>query len=153
MPKDSYPLPQIYQLVDSTVGDQLYSLVDTKSGYHQIPMHQPDEAKTAFTTHESIYCYTKMPFSLKNAGATFQRMVNKMFKDKIGKNVEIYVNDMIVKSRRVEEHPKDLREVLEILRRFNLKLNLEKCVFGVKSGKFLGFMVSQKGIEANPDKI
>ena len=89
-------------------------------------MRKADEAKTTFTTHEGTYYYTKMPFGLKNAGATFQRMVNKMFKDKIGKNVEIYIDDMIVKSRRAEEHPKDLREVLEIIRRFNLKLNLEK---------------------------
>ena len=152
-PKDSYPLPQIDQLIDSTGGHQLYSLVDTKSGYHQIPMHRPDEAKTAFTTHEGTYCYTKMPFGLKNAGATFQRMVNKMFKDNIGRNMEIYVDDMIVKSRQAKEHPQDLKEILDVLRKFNLKLNPEKCVFGVKSGKFLGFMVSQRGIEANPDKI
>ena len=130
-PKDSYPLPQIDQLVYSIAGHQLYSLVDTKSKYHQIPTHQPNEAKTAFTTHEGTYCYTKMPFGLKNAGATFQRMVNKMFKDNIGKNLKIYIDDMIVKSRRAKKHPKDLREVLKILRIFNLKLNPEKCVFGV----------------------
>ena len=94
-----------------------------------------------------------MPFGLKNAGATYQRLVNKIFKDHIGQKMECYVDDMIVKSKTRSDHPTDLRDAFQTLRKYNMRLNPEKRVFGVRSGKFLGFMVSQRGIEANPDKI
>ncbi|XP_050233119.1 uncharacterized protein LOC126681617 [Mercurialis annua] len=94
-----------------------------------------------------------MPFGLKNTGATYQRLVNSIFRDQIGKHMEVYVDDMIIKSVRTEDHPADVKVVLETLKRYQLKLNPEKCVFGVPAGKFLGYMVSQRGIEANPDKI
>ena len=94
-----------------------------------------------------------MPFGLKNAGATYQRLVNHMFRPHIGRNVEVYVDDMLVKSIDEGSHLDDLQETFETLRRYKMKLNPSKCVFGVSSGKFLGFMVSQRGIEANPDKI
>ena len=94
-----------------------------------------------------------MPFGLKNAGATYQRLINKMFTQQIERNVQVYVDDMLVKSRRKEDHLEDLRETFKILRSYNMKLNPGKCAFGVTTGKFLGFMVSQRGIEANPDKI
>ena len=94
-----------------------------------------------------------MPFGLKNAGATYQRLVNKMFHDQIGRNVEVYVDDMLVKSKKDDDHLADLKETFQALRRYNMKLNPAKCVFGVFSGKFLSFMVSQREIEANPDKI
>ncbi|KAL5562780.1 hypothetical protein UlMin_032527 [Ulmus minor] len=94
-----------------------------------------------------------MPFGLKNAGATYQRLVNKMFKDQIGKTMEVYVDDMLVKSLKTEEHIQNLKETFEILRMYKMKLNQSKCAFGVSSGKFLGFMVNHRGIEANPAKI
>ena len=94
-----------------------------------------------------------MPFGLKNAGATYQRLVNKIFQDQIGRNMEVYVDDMLVKSKEEVDHIKDLREAFETLRRHRMKLNPAKCAFGVASGKFLGFMVTQRGIEANPEKI
>lgn len=94
-----------------------------------------------------------MPFGLKNAGATYQRLVNKMFEKLIGRNMEVYIDDMLVKSVHVLEHLKDLGECFEILRRYQMKLNPEKCAFGVHGGKFLGYMISQRGIEANPEKI
>ena len=94
-----------------------------------------------------------MPFGLKNAGVTYQRLMNRMFAPQIGRNVQVYVNDMLVKSRREEDHLEDLKETFDTLRSCNMKLNPEKCAFGVTAGKFLGFMVSQRGIEANPDKI
>jgi ribonuclease HI len=94
-----------------------------------------------------------MPFGLKNAGATYQRLVNCMFKDQIGRNIEVYVDDMLVKSRKAEDHLKDLQQTFEVLKRYGMKLNPAKCTFGVSSGKFLGFMVSERGIEANPEKI
>uniref|UniRef100_A0A2N9GJ57 RNA-directed DNA polymerase n=1 Tax=Fagus sylvatica TaxID=28930 RepID=A0A2N9GJ57_FAGSY len=152
-PKDSYPLPRIDQLVDSTAGHKLLSFMDAFSGYNQIQMTEGDQEKTAFITSRGLFCYKVMPFGLKNAGATYQRLVNKMFHDQIGRNVEVYVDDMLVKSKKDEDHLIDLKETFQTLRRYNMKLNPAKCVFGVSSGKFLGFMVSQRGIEANPDKI
>jgi hypothetical protein len=94
-----------------------------------------------------------MPFGLKNAGATYQRLMNRMFHDQIGRNVEIYFDDMLVKSKEEESHLDDLGEMFKTLRKYQMKLNPSKCAFGVYSGKFLGFMVLQRGIEANPDKI
>ncbi|XP_050222771.1 uncharacterized protein LOC126672864 [Mercurialis annua] len=152
-PKDSFPLPHIDQLVDSTAGHALYTFLDARAGYHQIPMAPEDQEKTAFITDQGLFCYKMMPFGLKNAGATYQRLVNSIFRDQIGKHMEVYVDDMIIKSIRAEDHPTDVKIVLETLKRYQLKLNPEKCVFGVPAGKFLGYMVSQRGIEANPDKI
>ena len=94
-----------------------------------------------------------MPFGLKNAGATYQRLVNHMFRPQIGRNVEVYVDDMFVKSLDEGKHLDDLQETFNTLRRYSIKLNPSKCAFGVASGKFLGFMVSHRGIEANPEKI
>ena len=94
-----------------------------------------------------------MPFGLKNAGATYQRLVNHMFRPWIGRNVEVYMDNMLVKSLDEGKHLDDLQETFNTLRRYNMKLNPSKCAFGVASGKFLGFMVSHRGIEANPEKI
>ena len=94
-----------------------------------------------------------MPFGLKNVGATYQRLMNKMFTHKIGRNVQVYIDDMLVKSLRKKDHLNDLQEMFDTLRSYNMKLNPSKCVFGVTAGKFLGFMVSQRGIEVNPEKV
>jgi hypothetical protein len=152
-PKDSFPLPQIDLLVDSTSGHELLTFVDAFSGYNQIHMDEADQEKTSFITDRGLYCYKTMSFGLKNARATYQRLVNKMFQDQIGRNVEVYVDDMLVKSIQAAGHIADLRETFETLRNHKMKLNPAKCTFGVSSGKFLGFMVSQRGIEANPEKV
>uniref|UniRef100_A0A2N9HJR6 Uncharacterized protein n=1 Tax=Fagus sylvatica TaxID=28930 RepID=A0A2N9HJR6_FAGSY len=152
-PKDSFPLPRIDQLVDSTAGHRLLTFMDAFSGYNQIMMDESDQEKTAFITSKGLFCYRVMPFGLKNAGATYQRLMNKMFHHQIGRNMEVYVDDMLVKTKDDIKHLEDLKETFETLRRYRMKLNPSKCVFGVSSGKFLGFMVSQRGIEANPDKI
>ncbi|XP_056696908.1 uncharacterized protein [Spinacia oleracea] len=152
-PKDCYPLPRIDQLVDSTSGHALLSFMDAFSGYHQVFMHPDDRAKTAFITSAGVFNYKMMPFGLKNAGATYQRLVDHVFADQKGRNVEVYVDDSIVKSIKEEDHVKDLAETFGNLRKYSMKLNPKKCVFGVKSGKFLGFMVSERGIDANPDKV
>ena len=99
------------------------------------------------------YCYKVMPFGLKNAGATYQRLVNKMFSKQIGKNMEVYMDDMLVKSKEKLAHLDDLRETFATLKQYQMKLNPSKCTFGVASGKFLGFVVSQRWIEANPKKV
>ena len=152
-PKDNYPLPRVDVLVDSTTRHQLLSFMDAFSGYNQIQMHEDDQEKTSFVTSQGLFCYRVMPFGLKNAGATYQRLMNRMFTPQIGRNVQVYVDDMLVKSRREEDHLEDLRETFDTLRSYNMKLNPGKCTFGVTTGKFLGFMVSQRGIEANSDKI
>ena len=92
-----------------------------------------------------------MPFGLKNARATYQRMMTKMFEPQLGKNIEIYINGMVVKTKLESEHVNDLGNIFEILRRHKLRLNTSKCSFGVRSGKFLGYMVTHRGIEVNPD--
>ncbi|PKA58639.1 RNA-directed DNA polymerase like [Apostasia shenzhenica] len=152
-PKDTYPLPRIDVMVDRTVGYEVMSFLDAFSAYHQIWIAEGDEEKTAFITDYGTYCYRVMPFGLKNAGATYQRMIDTVFKNQRGKNLEAYVDDILVKSRTFTEHLDDLRETLDTLRRYNLKLDPAKCTFGAASGKFLGQMVSARGIEANPEKI
>ncbi len=94
-----------------------------------------------------------MTFGLKNTGATYQRLVSQIFKDQIGRNIEVYVDDMLVKSRAAEYHVADLNKTFSKLRRYRMKLNPAKCAFRVTSSKFLGFIVTQRGIEANPEKI
>jgi hypothetical protein len=152
-PKDSFPLPRIDALVDSTSGYKLLSFMDAFSRYNQILMHPEDREKTAFITDRGLYCYKVMPFGLKNAGATYQRLVNKMFQAQIGRNMEVYVDDMLVKSAESIAHINDLHEAFGTLKQYGMKLNPAKCAFGVSSGKFLGYMVSSRGIEANPEKI
>ena len=134
-------------------GHRLLSFMDAFSGYNQIRMDEADQEKTSFVTSQGLFCYKVMPFGLKNAGATYQRLVNHMFRPQIGRNVEVYVDDMLVKSQDEEIHLNNLQETFDTLWQYNIKLNPSKCAFGVSSGKFLGFMVSHRGIEANPDKI
>ena len=122
-------------------------------GYHQIPLALDDQEKAAFVTPVGNYHYKVMPFGLKNAGSTYQRMMTRMFESLLGKNMEIYINDMVVKSKKVSEHLGDLQVVFEILRSYKLCLNAFKCSFGVGSGKFLGYMVTHRGIEVNPNQI
>jgi hypothetical protein len=152
-PKDSFPLPRINLLVDSTFGHELFTLMDAFSGYNQIHLDESNQEKTSFITDRGLYYYKMMPFGLKNAGATYHRLVNKMFQGQIGRNIKVYVEDMLVKSIRAAGHIADLRETFETLRNHKMKLNLVKCAFGVSSGKFLGFMVLQRGIDANPEKV
>ena len=152
-PKDSFPLPKIDLIVDATAGHELLSFMDAFSGYNQISMDPSDQEKTSFVTVQGTYCYRVMPFGLKNAGATYQRLVNRMFKKQIGTTMEVYIDDMLVKSTTAGLHIAHLSETFQILRDYNMKLNPAKCAFGVSAGKFLGFIVNHRGIEANPDKI
>lgn len=152
-PKDSYPLPSIDRLVESTAGNEMLTFMDAFSGYNQIMMHPDDREKTAFITDRGTYCYKVMPFGLKNAGATYQRLVNKMFADKLGTTMEVYIDDMLVKSLHATDHLRHLQECFETLNKYGMKLNPAKCTFGVSSGEFLGYIVTQRGIEANPKQI
>jgi len=114
---------------------------------------EEDQEKTSFVVDTGLYCYKMMPFELKNAGAMYQRLVNKVFKPLIGKTIEVYIDDMITKSVKEANHVQDLEETFKLLRTYVMKLSPKKCTFGVRLGKFLGYMIDQWGIEANPDKI
>ena len=152
-PKDSFPLPCIDQIADATTRHGIPSFLDAFSGYHQIPMHPPDMEKITFITPHGLYYYNIMSFGLKNAGATYQRMVTKIFQPLIGKYMEVYIDDMLVKSKERPDHTRHLQETFKLLRRHNMKLNPLKCVLGASSGKFLGFMVTQMGVEVNPIQL
>uniref|UniRef100_A0A2N9GJR4 RNase H type-1 domain-containing protein n=1 Tax=Fagus sylvatica TaxID=28930 RepID=A0A2N9GJR4_FAGSY len=142
-PKDPFPFPRIDQLVNSASGHARLSFLDAFQGYHQISMSAADQDKIAFITPKGTYYYKVMSFGLKNAGATYQRLVTKMFEHMIGKTVEVYIDNMLVKSLREENHVANLLQVFNILRESRLRLNASKCTFGVSSGKFLGHLVQR----------
>ncbi|CAN0916907.1 Retrovirus-related Pol polyprotein from transposon 297 [Linum grandiflorum] len=152
-PKDNFPLPHIDVLVDNTANHHMFSFMDGFSGYNQIKMCPEDREKTTFITLWGTFCYKVMSFGLKNAGATYQRAMVTLFHDMIHREIEVYVDDIIAKSKEGEDHVAILRKLFERLRKYQLRLNPEKCTFGVTSGKLLGFIVSQKGIEVDPDKV
>jgi hypothetical protein len=152
-PKDPYPLPRIDQIVDSTSGCDLLSFLDAYSGFHQIQMSREDRKHTAFVTVDGLYCYVVMPYGLKNALPTFVRAMSKTFRDLIRDKVEVYVDDIVVKTKRGSTLVEDLTLVFDKLRATRTKLNPGKCVFGVSAGKLLEFLVSHRGIEANSEKI
>ena len=151
--KDSFPLPRIDLIIDTTTGHELLNFMDAFSDYNQISMDPEDQEKTSFVTAQGTYCYHVMPFRLKNAGATYQRLVNRMFQKQIGTTMEVYIDDMLVKSTTAELHIAHLFEAFQILRNYNMKLNAAKCAYGVSAGKFLGFIVNHLGIEENLNKI
>lgn len=140
--KDLFPVLKIDQLVDATCGHLRMSFLDAFKGYHQIALAPKDQEKTTFTSPKGNYHYTVMPLRLKNAGATYQWMVTRMFRDQIGSTVEVYIDDMVVKSKENERQVTDLIEVFKILRRHKLHPNAGKCAFGVGAGKFLGHMIT-----------
>ena len=115
-PKDNYPLPRIDQLVDSIAGHKLLSFMDAFSRYNQIRMDEANQEKMSFITSQDLFCYKVMPFGLKNAGATYQRLVNHMFRSQIRRNVKVYVDDMLVKSLDEGKHLDDLQETFDTLR-------------------------------------
>jgi hypothetical protein len=151
-PKVPFPLPRIDQIVDSTAGCELLCFLDAYSGYHQIKM-ESDQLATSFITPFGMYCYVTMPFGLRNAGATYQRCMQHVFGDHIGRTVEAYVDDVVVKTRKADDLVSDLRITFGCLRANTVKLNPEKCVVGVPRGMLSGYIVSQRGIEANPEKV
>jgi len=150
-PKDPFPVPKINQLVDATFGHPKMSFLHAFQRYHQIALAPKDQEKTSFITPTGNFYYKVMPFGLKNAGSTYQRIVTKMFKKQLDRNVEAYIDDMVAKSKAVENHITDLAKTFESLRKHRLKLNASKCAFGISSGKFLGYLVTHRGIEVNSD--
>jgi hypothetical protein len=151
-PKVPFSLPRIDQIIDSTAGCETLSFLDAFSGYHQIKMKESDQLATSFITPFSIYCYVTMPFSLRNAGAMYQRCMQHIFGEHIRPTIEAYVDDIMVKSKRASNLVANLDTAFKCLKAKNIKLNPEKCVFGVPRGMLLGLIVSERGIEANPEK-
>uniref|UniRef100_A0A2N9HPJ3 Reverse transcriptase n=1 Tax=Fagus sylvatica TaxID=28930 RepID=A0A2N9HPJ3_FAGSY len=151
-PKDEFPLPNMDLLIDSAAGHAMFSFMDGFSGYNQIRMSTRDAEKTAFRTPIGNFYYTVMPFGLKNAGATYQRTMTAMFHDMMHKEIEDYVDDIVVKSKKREDHLGILRKVFDRCRLYKLKMNPLKCAFGVSAGKFLGFLVHNRGIDVDPAK-
>ena len=152
-PKGDFPLPHIDVLVDNTVGSALMSFMDGFLGYKQIKMAPKYMTKTTFTTKWGIYCYTVMPFGLKNARAIYQRKAPALLHDMMYNEVEVYVDDMIVKYKDRENHTTSLRKFFKRIKKYRLRLNPQKCTFGVTAGKLLGFLVSDGGIDVNLSKI
>jgi hypothetical protein len=152
-PKDPYPLPRIDQIVDSTSGCDLLSFLDAYSGFHQIQMSREDRKHTAFVTVDGLYCYVVMPYGLKNVLPTFVRSMSKTFGDLIRDKVEVYIDDIVVKTKRRSTLVEDLTLVFDKLRATRTKLNPDKCVFCISAGKLLGFLVSYRGIKVNLEKI
>ncbi|XP_075083267.1 uncharacterized protein LOC142167015 [Nicotiana tabacum] len=151
--EDEFPLPISELMIDATIGFEAMYFMDDSSRYNQICMAPKDEELTTFQTPKGIYCYKIMPFSLKNVGATYQRAMQNIFDDKRHKNVECYVDDLVVKSRKRDDHLQYLRVVFERLRRYQLKMNPLKCAFKVTSGKFLRFIVRHRGTEIDQAKV
>lgn len=152
-PKDCSLLSRIDQPVDATADHVWLSFMDAYTGYNQIAMSPKDMKKPAFISPKGLYCYRIMPFGLKNAGATYERMVYLMFDEQKGDTMEAYIDDMLVKSRTEERHLMHLTDVFSILKKDQLWVNAEKCAFGVGSRKFISRLVTRRGIEADPSQI
>jgi hypothetical protein len=152
-PKDPYLLPYIDQIIDSTARSELLCFHDAYSGYHQIRMKESDQLATSFITLIGAYCYVTMPFGLKNAGATYQHCMKCCLHEQISRNAKAYVDDIVVKSSKARNLIQDLLKTFESLQKFKIKLNLEKCTFGVPSDKLLSYIVSAHKIETNPMKV
>ena len=134
--KDNFLLSQMETLVDRSIGHGFLLFLDAFSGYHQIPLSEADRPHNSFITDRRLYQYKVISFRLKNAGATYQRMVNKLFKDQIGQTMEVYIDDMLIKGREFEEHLNNMQHTFDTLRTVQLKLNPTKCTFGAKSDQF-----------------
>jgi hypothetical protein len=151
--RDPFRLPQIDQVVDSTAGCGLLSFLDCYFGYHQIPLKGEDQIKTSFITPFGTFCYSTLPFVLKSASATYQQGIQWCLHSQIGSNAEAYIDDVVVKTQEDEGLISDLIETFNNLRKFKMKLNPENCTFSVPSGKLLGYMVSRRGVDKNPEKV
>jgi hypothetical protein len=152
-PKDPFPLPRIDQIEDSTYGCDLLCFLDAYSGFHQIPMSREGEEHITFSTVDGMYCYTFMPYGLKNALPTFVRVMHKTFRELIRDIIEVYVDDIIVKIKLRTSLLDNLALVFGRLCSTHMKLNPDKCVFGVFAKKLLCFLVSHQGIETNLEKV
>lgn len=152
-PLDGFPMPQIQDILESVYGATVFSTLDLRSGYWQVAMDESSIQKTAFVTKYNQYEFTRLPFGLKNAGATFQRLMNKVLQDLIGKCCFVYIDDIVVYSRDIHQHFQDLKKVFAALESAGLTLNLKKCKLVRKSLTFLGHVISEEGIKTEDSKV
>ena len=151
--KDSYALPYIDELITSVKGAKIFSALDLFSGYHQIPMNEKDVEKTAFTTKYGNYNFLVMPFGLANAPASFQREMNRILLPLIGECLFVYIDDIVVYSKNLEDHIKHLKKVFEIFTKYNLSINLQKCKFFKEEVEVLGHVLTTDGLKTAPSKV
>jgi hypothetical protein len=154
-PKDEYPMPIADTLINNASGNRIISFLDGNAGYNQIFMAEEDASKTAFICPGFIglFEWVVMTFGLKNADAPYQRAMNLIFHELLGNTVEVYIDDIVVKSAEFSSHLADLGKAFDKMRRYGLKINPRKIAFGVSAGKFLGFVIHEHGIEIDPDQI
>lgn len=150
---DRYPLPNITEILDKLGKCMYFSTLDLASGFHQIEMDPEDVKKTAFTVEGGHFEYVRMPFGLKNAPSTFQRVMDNVLKDLQGKVCLVYLDDIIIFSTSLQEHSENLKKVFDKLREANLKIQIDKSEFLHKEVSFLGHLVTDQGVKPNPDKI
>ena len=151
--KDAYPIPLIRDIFDQLHGASVFSTLDLKSGFHQLPVHPEDQEKTAFVCHAGLYQWTRMPMGLSNASQLFQRAMEVVFKGLIGRICMLYIDDIVIYSKTEVEHEQHLQTMFDRLRQYNLRLNPTKCVFGLRQVKLLGYIVSSDGLRADTDKV
>jgi hypothetical protein len=154
-PKDEYTMPIADTLINNAPGNRIISFLDGNAGYNQIFMAKEDASKTAFIClgFIGLFEWVVMTFGLKNASATYQRAMNLILHELLGNTVEVYIDDIVVKSAKFCSHITDLCKAFDKMRRYGLKINPRKCAFGVLAGKFLGFIIHEHGIEIYPDRI
>jgi hypothetical protein len=151
--KNRYPLPLIQEIFDTIGGSQIFSLIDLRSGYHQIRIAEEDVQKTAFRTRLGHYEFQVMPFGLTNAPATFQTLMNDIFRPMLNKFVTVYLDDILIYSQDVQKHTEHIRQVLQTLRQNQLYAKVSKCDFFKTEIQYLGHIISKEGIKVNPKII
>lgn len=150
---DKYPIPEINDVLPQLGQNQFFSVLDLKSGFHQIPLREADRQKTAFSVNNGKYEFTRLPFGLRNAPSIFQRTLDDILRKWIGKICFVYMDDIIIFSKNEEDHYKNIDAIFRTLRLSNMKVQLDKCEFLKKEVEFLGFIISDKGIKTNPKKV